>query len=66
MTTRRRELLIGATAAVAAGGSLPLPAIAEGAKELKMVTSWTIELRARVGRERGSGPGTPRSADAWN
>jgi TRAP-type mannitol/chloroaromatic compound transport system substrate-binding protein len=40
MKTRRRELLLGATAAVAHAGSLPAPAIAQGIKELKMVTSW--------------------------
>ena len=40
MRTRRREMLIGATAAVASAGSLPAPAIAQGLKELKMVTSW--------------------------
>jgi TRAP-type mannitol/chloroaromatic compound transport system substrate-binding protein len=40
MTTRRREVLLGATAIAAAGG-LPAPAIAQGVKELKMVTSWT-------------------------
>jgi TRAP-type mannitol/chloroaromatic compound transport system substrate-binding protein len=40
MKTRRREMLLGATAAVAAPGNLPAPAIAQGMKELKMVTSW--------------------------
>jgi TRAP-type mannitol/chloroaromatic compound transport system substrate-binding protein len=40
MKRRRRDLLLGATAAVAAAGSLPAPAIAQGIKELKMVTSW--------------------------
>jgi TRAP-type mannitol/chloroaromatic compound transport system substrate-binding protein len=40
MRIRRRELLIGATAAIAASGSLPAPAIAQGIKELKLVTSW--------------------------
>ena len=40
MKTRRRHLLLGATAAVAAAGGLPAPAIAQGVKELKMVTSW--------------------------
>jgi hypothetical protein len=39
MRTRRRELLVGATAAVATTG-LPAPAIAQGIKELKMVTDW--------------------------
>jgi TRAP-type mannitol/chloroaromatic compound transport system substrate-binding protein len=41
MTTRRRDMLLGATVAVSAAGSLPAPAIAQGVKELKMVTSWT-------------------------
>jgi TRAP-type mannitol/chloroaromatic compound transport system substrate-binding protein len=36
----RRELLLGATAAIGAAGSLPAPAIAQGIKDLKMVTSW--------------------------
>ncbi len=36
MKTRRRELLLG----VAAAGSLPAPAVAQGIKELKMVTDW--------------------------
>jgi TRAP-type mannitol/chloroaromatic compound transport system substrate-binding protein len=37
--TRRRNLLFGATAAVA--GGLPAPAIARGVRELTMVTSWS-------------------------
>jgi TRAP-type mannitol/chloroaromatic compound transport system substrate-binding protein len=45
MTTRRRNVLLGGTAAAAAAGSLPLPAIAQGVKELRVVTSWTIELQ---------------------
>jgi TRAP-type mannitol/chloroaromatic compound transport system substrate-binding protein len=40
MKTRRREVLLGATAAIAGVGSLPAPAVAQGIKELKMVTSW--------------------------
>jgi hypothetical protein len=40
MTRRRRELLLAATVVVAAG-KLPTPAIAQGTKELKMVTAWT-------------------------
>jgi len=40
MKTRRRELLLGVTAAVSAAGSLPAPAIAQGTRELTMVTSW--------------------------
>jgi TRAP-type mannitol/chloroaromatic compound transport system substrate-binding protein len=39
MGTHRRNILLGATA-VAAAGSLPAPAIAQGIKELKMVTSY--------------------------
>ena len=41
MKTRRRNVLLGASAVVAAG-SLPAPAIAQGIKELKMVTSTKI------------------------
>src|SRR6516165_529011 len=44
MATGRRTALLGATAIVAAGGSLPRPAIAQGVKELKMVTSWPENL----------------------
>ncbi len=40
MRTRRRDMLLGATAAVLAAGGLSAPAIAQGIKELKMVTSW--------------------------
>ena len=40
MTTRRRALLLGPTGAVTAAGRLPGPAIAQGIKELKLVTSW--------------------------
>jgi TRAP-type mannitol/chloroaromatic compound transport system substrate-binding protein len=53
MTTRRRKVLLGATAAVAIGGDLPAPVIAQGIRELKMATSWTIELQ----------PGWGESAD---
>ncbi len=52
MKTRRREVLLGATATVATAGSLPAPAIAQGIKELKMVTSWPENL-----------PGMQTSAD---
>src|SRR5690242_4917566 len=41
MTRRRRDLLLGMSAAVATAGSLPAPAIAQRIKEFKMVTSWT-------------------------
>jgi TRAP-type mannitol/chloroaromatic compound transport system substrate-binding protein len=40
MHRRRRDVLLGATAAVAIAGSLPAPAIAQGIKELKLVTSY--------------------------
>jgi TRAP-type mannitol/chloroaromatic compound transport system substrate-binding protein len=40
MKTRRREILVGATAAIGAPGSLPAPAIAQGIRELKLVTDW--------------------------
>lgn len=40
MRRRRRDVLLGATAVLAAGGSLPAPTVARGIKELKMVTSW--------------------------
>jgi len=40
MKRRRRELLLGTAASVAAVASLPAPAIAQGIKEFKMVTSW--------------------------
>ena len=53
MTTRRRAVLLGATGAAVVAGRLPKPAIAQGIKELKMVTSWTTELQ----------PGWGESAD---
>lgn len=43
MMRRRRDLLLGATAAVAAAGSLPKPAIAQDIKELKLVTDYEAE-----------------------
>ena len=52
MRIRRCNVLLGGTAIAAAGG-VPAPAIAQGIKELKMVTSWTIELQ----------PGWGESAD---
>src|SRR5438046_2755237 len=41
MTRRRRDVLLAATATVAGAGNLTAPAIAQGAKELTMVTSWS-------------------------
>ena len=38
---RRRDVLLGATAAAAGARSLSAPAIAQGIKELTMVTSWS-------------------------
>jgi TRAP-type mannitol/chloroaromatic compound transport system substrate-binding protein len=40
MKIRRRSVLLGATGAALAAGSLPAPAIAQGIRELNMVTSW--------------------------
>jgi TRAP-type mannitol/chloroaromatic compound transport system substrate-binding protein len=40
MKTRRRAVLLGATVAVAIAEGLPSPTVAQGIKELKMVTSW--------------------------
>src|SRR5437870_1164920 len=40
MNRRRRDVLLGASAAVMTADKLPTPAIAQGIKELKMVTSW--------------------------
>lgn len=44
METRRRAVLLAATAAITVGGNFPAPAIAQGIKELKMVTSWPQNL----------------------
>ena len=44
MKTRRREILVGATVAVAFGANLSAPAIAQGIKELKLVTAWPANL----------------------
>ncbi len=53
MRTRRREMLLGATAAFAGVGSLPAPAIAQGIKDLNMVTSWPASsLRLQTSAER--------------
>src|SRR3954451_14890019 len=41
MTSRRREMLLAATAGLASAGILPAPAIAQGIRELTMVTSWS-------------------------
>ena len=51
MKTRRREVLLGATAAVGSCGSLPTPAIAQGIKELKMATSLDHRVAARAGEK---------------
>src|SRR5271154_101126 len=52
MTTRRRELLLGGSVIAAAGG-LPAPAIAQGIKELKLVTDWTDDMPGlKAGAER--------------
>src|SRR5437763_3811109 len=40
MRSRRRDVLLGATAALGVG-NLPAPAIAQGTRELTMVTSWS-------------------------
>jgi TRAP-type mannitol/chloroaromatic compound transport system substrate-binding protein len=44
MKARRRAVLLGATAAIAICENLPAPAIAQGIKELKMVTSYPKDL----------------------
>jgi TRAP-type mannitol/chloroaromatic compound transport system substrate-binding protein len=44
MTTRRRTVLLGATAAIGTLGSLPAPAIAQGVKEFKLVTAYPRDL----------------------
>src|SRR5438067_5438048 len=41
MTPRRREMLLAATAGLASAAILPAPAIAQGTRELTMVTSWS-------------------------
>ena len=43
MIRRRRDLLLGASAAAASGAILPAPALPQGIKEFKLVTSWTAE-----------------------
>src|SRR5215472_9940502 len=43
MRARRRDVLLGATT-LAATGSLPMPAIAQGIKEFKLVTAYPREL----------------------
>jgi TRAP-type mannitol/chloroaromatic compound transport system substrate-binding protein len=44
MTRRRRDVLLSATAAVAAAGSFAAPAIAQGVKEFKLVSSFPRDL----------------------
>ena len=53
MMGRRRDIMMGATAAAATAGSLPAPAIAQGVKELRMVTDWpenTVGLQTSAER----------------
>ena len=50
MKTRRRQLLLR-TSAIATAASLPAPAIAQGIKELKMVTDWPKNM---VGLQTGA------------
>jgi TRAP-type mannitol/chloroaromatic compound transport system substrate-binding protein len=45
-------MLLGATAAVAAAGSLPAPAIAQGVKELKLVSAYPKDLPSGTSPER--------------
>src|SRR5215469_14241864 len=44
MTTRRREVLVGAASAVAWAGSLPAPAIAQNIKEFRLVSAYPKDL----------------------
>jgi len=44
MGSTRRRLLLSAPAVVAVAATLPAPAIAQGIKELKLVTSWPENL----------------------
>ena len=44
MKTRRRQVLLGATAATVAAASFPAPAIAQGVKEFKLVTGYPRDL----------------------
>ncbi len=44
MKTRRRAVLLGASVMTGVGGGLPMPAVAQGIKELKMVTSWPEKM----------------------
>jgi len=44
MRRRRRDVLLGATAAAISAQTLPAPAIAQGAKEPAPVTSWTENM----------------------
>jgi TRAP-type mannitol/chloroaromatic compound transport system substrate-binding protein len=52
MTIRRRNLLVTATAAIATADSLPAPAIAQGIKELKLVTGYPKDTPAGMFAER--------------
>jgi TRAP-type mannitol/chloroaromatic compound transport system substrate-binding protein len=53
MRTRRREALLGSTVAAATAWSIPAPAIAQGIRELKLVTDWTDDMPGlRAGAER--------------
>jgi TRAP-type mannitol/chloroaromatic compound transport system substrate-binding protein len=52
MRTRRCAVLLGATAAVAAAGSLSMPVTAQGIKEFKMVTSWPKDSPIQANAER--------------
>jgi TRAP-type mannitol/chloroaromatic compound transport system substrate-binding protein len=56
MKTRRRELLLRATA-IGVDGSLPAPAIGQGIKELRLVTSYPANLP-------GLGTGAARLAES--
>jgi len=53
MKTRRREMLVGMASALISAQTLPSPAIAQGVKELKMVTSWT--QKGMSGLQSGAG-----------
>jgi hypothetical protein len=50
MKTRRRNVLLGA-GAIAAVGSLPAPAIAQGIKELKLVSAYPKPAKPEPNRD---------------